>query len=421
MDSNYILYIGNDEETISELSLIESNKLVTFKNALMGYNFLNKEDNLPNAIISEIELPGMNGYKFKKEINNRKSLKNIPFLLLTENFIKDLLYSDSFILNKESVNENESFSLSKLYKRSIKKNLAFGVNDLIQKPIIGSFINVRINFLANFNKTAKTTIISQKSISEDISIKRFKIPIWKRIFDILFVSFALLMLSPLLISVIVLIKTSSKGPVFYSSKRFGGGRIFDFYKFRSMRVGADTVKTNELKAMSQYKDAELISLDKDFVASCRKCADLGYPCSSILYIHGIKICENEYSAIKKSQQKNAFIKIKDDPRITRIGKFIRKYSVDELPQLINILKGDMSIVGNRPIPLNEAESITRDNLVVGPAGLTGLWQVSRRGSDDMSSEERIALDNEYAKTFSFWFDIKLILKTFGAFIQKEDV
>ena len=119
------------------------------------------------------------------------------------------------------------------------------------------------------------------------------------------------------------------------------------------------------------------------------------------------------------------MKFVNDPRITKVGKIIRKYSIDELPQLFNILKGDMSVVGNRPLPLYEAEQLTSDQYIdrfLGPAGLTGLWQVEKRGNDGkLSAEERKLLDIYYAKKYSFWLDIKIIFKTFTAFIQKENV
>ena len=115
----------------------------------------------------------------------------------------------------------------------------------------------------------------------------------------------------------------------------------------------------------------------------------------------------------------------DEQRLTEFGKFLRESSLDELPELLNILKGDMSIVGNRPLPLYEAELLTSDEHIdrfMGPAGLTGLWQVEKRGeAGKLSAEERKQLDITYAKTFSFWLDIKIILKTVTAFIQKENV
>src|SRR5690606_13962771 len=160
------------------------------------------------------------------------------------------------------------------------------------------------------------------------------------------------------IVIALLIKLESKGPIIYKSKRAGTGyRIFDFYKFRSMVVDADKKLQELSKISNQYASEE---------------------------------------SNRKSSEPLAFVKIKNDPRVTKIGNFIRNTSIDELPQLFNVLKGDMSIVGNRPLPLYEAELLT-SNLwamrFVGPAGITGLWQVSKRGKSKMSDEERKELDN----------------------------
>ena len=121
---------------------------------------------------------------------------------------------------------------------------------------------------------------------------------------------------------------------------------------------------------------------------------------------------------------SAFFKIKNDPRITKIGNFIRNSSIDELPQLWNVFIGNMSIVGNRPLPLYEAEKLTTDKYALrfaAPAGITGLWQVEKRGKGDMSEEERLMLDNTYAQNHSMINDLKLIFKTIPALLQKENV
>jgi lipopolysaccharide/colanic/teichoic acid biosynthesis glycosyltransferase len=136
------------------------------------------------------------------------------------------------------------------------------------------------------------------------------------------------------------------------------------------------------------------------------------------------ISEKDFILKQRNKKEQAFIKIKNDPRITKVGRFIRKTSIDELPQLVNVLKGDMSIVGNRPIPLYEAEVLTSDEYstrFMAPAGITGLWQVTKRGKADMSNEERKQLDNTYAENYSFWGDIKLLLRTAKALLQTEDV
>ncbi|HEY9049805.1 MAG TPA: sugar transferase [Ohtaekwangia sp.] len=208
------------------------------------------------------------------------------------------------------------------------------------------------------------------------------IKLWtlKRAFDIIISLGALLCLSPLLIAIAVLIKLESKGSVFYISKRAGAGyKIFNFYKFRSMRMDADK-ELQKLQHLNQYAE--------------------------------------------NSTTDNVFFKLKNDPRVTRIGQFIRNTSLDEIPQLFNVLKGDMSLVGNRPLPLYEAEKLTKDQIAwrfLAPAGITGLWQVTKRGKQEMSPEERIALDMEYAMKNSFWLDMKILLSTVPALLQKEQV
>lgn len=201
----------------------------------------------------------------------------------------------------------------------------------------------------------------------------------KRGLDILLSSVLLLLLSPVLLTIAILIKLEGRGPVFYVSKRAGRHyQIFNFIKFRTMQVGADK------------KIAEL--LDK-----------------------------NQYH---KEEQNPLFFKLKDDPRVTRVGKFLRNTSLDELPQLINVLKGDMSLVGNRPLPLYEAATLTTDEYAarfLAPAGMTGLWQIKKRGQKDMSVEERINLDITYANQASLMYDFWIIANTPRALVQKESV
>jgi len=122
-------------------------------------------------------------------------------------------------------------------------------------------------------------------------------------------------------------------------------------------------------------------------------------------------------------QEAVFVKLKNDPRVTKIGKIIRKGSIDELPQLFNVLKGDMSIVGNRPLPLYEAEMLTKDAWAarfIAPAGLTGLWQTAPGGKVNVSNEDRIQLDIDYANHNSFWTDLKIIAKTLPAMLQQGE-
>lgn len=253
------------------------------------------------------------------------------------------------------------------------------------------------------------------------NIQTFKLPIWKRCFDILFSGMALLILSPLLIVTAIAIRWESKGEIIYKSKRVGSNyQIFDFLKFRSMYTNADK-HLKDFNSLNQYQTNDI---EEDIIWEENPEFDENEE-DIVLVSDDFVISEEAYINKKTQEQENAFVKLENDPRITRVGRIIRKYSIDELPQLINILKGDMSIVGNRPLPLYEAELLTSDEYIdrfMAPAGLTGLWQVEKRGdSGKMSADERKQLDIKYAKTFSFWLDMKIILKTVTAFIQKENV
>jgi len=245
----------------------------------------------------------------------------------------------------------------------------------------------------------------------------YKPSLVKRFFDLIFAGSALILLSPLFVFISLLIRLESKGPALYSSKRVGAGyKVFEFYKFRSMYMNADQ-RLLELKSKNQYqldKEVKRETLPKDIaIGSIKLLSDDGL------------VEEETYRLKKRDTQQKAFFKLNNDPRITKVGRFIRNTSIDELPQLLNVLKGDMSIVGNRPLPLYEAEKLTSDRWIkrfLAPAGLTGLWQVTKRAkTKDMSPSERKQLDVDYAEKNSFFNDIKIILKTLPAMVQHENV
>ena len=278
-----------------------------------------------------------------------------------------------------------------------------------------------IDSLISFQKRRKQQKIKDLQKRGE-NIQTFRLPLWKRYFDILFSGTALLGLSPLLIITAIAIRLESKGAIIYKSKRVGSNyEIFDFLKFRSMYTNADK-HLKDFNSLNQYQAEE--ETTEDIIWG--EMPELSENEDGIVLISDdFVISEEAYINKRSHEQENAFVKLENDPRITRVGRFIRKYSIDELPQLINILKGDMSIVGNRPLPLYEAELLTSDEYIdrfMAPAGLTGLWQVEKRGdSGKMSADERKQLDIKYAKTFSFWIDMRIILKTVTAFIQKENV
>lgn len=261
------------------------------------------------------------------------------------------------------------------------------------------------------------------------SLHLFHLPLWKRTFDILFAGTAVLMLSPLLLATAVAIRLESKGQIIYRSQRVGSNyQIFDFLKFRSMYSNADK-RLKELNALNQY--SQPVEAEPEVASSGESEWNFDSLTGSeeeeamLMISDDCIFTQEDFQKEQNRKKEQTFVKIAHDPRVTRVGRFIRKYSIDELPQLFNILKGDMSIVGNRPLPLYEAEQLTNDAYIdrfMAPAGLTGLWQVEKRGgAGQMSAEERKQLDIRYAHEFSFLMDMKILLRTFTAFIQKEDV
>ena len=247
-----------------------------------------------------------------------------------------------------------------------------------------------------------------------------KTHIAKRLFDLVVTGLLVLCLSPLFIIVMLLIRLESKGPVFYYSYRVGQNyKVFKFYKFRSMKVNADQM-VDQLKHMNQYGEEKTVLKQQKF-----KRSDFLTGLSTDLVVGDDTIYKaSEFEKQRNANADKAFVKFKNDPRITRVGKFIRNTSIDELPQLFNILKGDMSLVGNRPLPLYEAEKLTTNATVgrfLAPAGLTGLWQVTERGKDHMTPESRSKLDIEYAQRHNFWLDLWILMKTPMAALQHENV
>ena len=306
-----------------------------------------------------------------------------------------------------------------------------GINDTLNKDSSVTEINKKIQFI-----TSRENILFDDKASSK-NILHFKIPIWKRTFDIVFSLIALIILSPVFIITAIAIKLESNGPVLFKSKRVGTNyTVFDFLKFRSMFMDSDKRLKELSKTQNQYSDKieEPVVPVGHFDANVDDNTAIGDDLGAEMLISDEEVMlvgddfvvsETSFNKQKNEDINNAFVKIENDPRITKVGHFIRKYSIDELPQLVNILKGDMSVVGNRPLPLYEAEKLTSDDSIdrfMAPAGLTGLWQVEKRGdSGKLSAEERKQLDITYGQTYNFILDMKIIFKTLTAFIQKDDV
>jgi Undecaprenyl-phosphate galactose phosphotransferase WbaP len=194
----------------------------------------------------------------------------------------------------------------------------------------------------------------------------------KRLFDLLVSSVAIVLLLPVFLIIACIIKLDSRGTVFYNHDRFGKeGEKFRLFKFRTMYVDGDQKLVAFLEEHQELKE--------------------------------------EWDRFKKLKS--------HDPRITGVGRFLRRFSLDESPQLFNVFKGDMSIVGPRPYLVREKEDIQQSAAIIFrvKSGITGLWQI--KGRNDLSFESRLKLDEFYVRNWSFLLDITIILKTFGAVIK----
>jgi lipopolysaccharide/colanic/teichoic acid biosynthesis glycosyltransferase len=310
---------------------------------------------------------------------------------------------------------------SSLSKEEGLQYLKCGINDTIPPDADVETLSAKIELII---KRQEQLYVRDRQKSDPE--KRFVLPAWKRCFDVVFATCAIIVLSPVLILTALAVRIESPGPVIYRSKRVGSNyHIFDFFKFRSMYTDADK-HLKDLSEQNQYKaptEGEGLTQARSF--SETDLSDILIDDESALLISDdLIIPEDEFAERQQEVRENPYVKIEKDPRVTHVGRFIRKYSIDELPQLFNILKGDMSVVGNRPLPLYEAEMLTNDDSIdrfMAPAGLTGLWQVEKRGdSGKMSAQERKELDLRYGREFSFAMDMKILLKTCTAFIQKGE-
>ena len=388
------LYLGTDSEFNSPVVFENcSVNFCTCENPFSASLWVSK-NGMPDAVVCERKLSGSNCFGFHdfwvKQFDNDKQ---IPFILLVEEKNQEIL----------------------------AKALARNIDDVYTYAVSPETLISRVLVLQKIKPLTKD--ISKKI---DREFKPYKTPFFKRTFDIVFAGIGLLIISPVLVLFVVAIRLESKGKVYYISKRVGSGyKVFDFYKLRSMYTNSDK-RLKELAYLNQYhkKEENPVELKGNVERSSDEPKN-----SSILIGDDREVLEADYIHAKKEKQETAFVKFENDPRITKVGHIIRKLSIDELPQLINVIKGDMSIVGNRPLPVYEAELLTTDDWTerfYGPAGITGLWQVEARGkTSKMSPDERKSLDNkdsEIAKSpFSFWKDMWIILRTIPAVFQKENV
>ena len=387
-----LVYIGLNEAALERHSKEIEGKKIVFESALEALSHLqevfNTEDTAalykPDAVLCDFHLHEGSAIQLFREFRNNFQLRNLPFIVLAKAFTTE---------------EQETARIA-------------GIDDFFPYTANPRDIYNRISFLKQY----KSSLLSLEP--DAAFFREYELPPAKRFFDMLFAGSVLLLLAPLLILIAFLIKIESRGPVFYISKRAGRGfQVFKFYKFRTMIANAED-QLPFLMHLNVYNTTEVDPWSKP--AKCLHCVLRKEECTEPTVIQERRVCAKNFAIRRRPP---AFVKIENDPRVTKIGKILRKTSLDEIPQLFNVLKGDMSVVGNRPLPLYEAEQLTTDEWAkrfMAPAGITGLWQVKSRGNEVLTEVQRKRLDVEYAGWDSVAKDIKIIFKTIPALLDKKN-
>lgn len=363
-----ILHIAEDPEFLSPI--VNEDYLVQIETIdnLFAVSQWVYQNGMPDAILCESRFPGGNGFKFHDFWVAQFDAENrIPFILL------------------EEVNHQPTGA----------KALDKKIDEVYTKPIDAETLIRRILILRKTKPQPHPAMISEMD-----GFKPYKFTFLKRTFDIVTASIFLLIASPLLLIFAIAIKLETRGTIFYRAKRVGSGfKVFDMFKLRSMYTHSDK-RLKELTHLTEYnKSTSAIKGEKTYQGThSMPLIESGNPITS----HG-------------------------DPRITKVGSLMRKLNIDELPQLFNVIKGDISMVGNRPLPIYEAELLTTDDWndrFYSPAGITGIWKVvSRRKLRSMSHEQRNSLQNKYSQVArhpnSFWNDIWIIIQTIPTLFKKD--
>ena len=341
--SGHFMYIGQFTENFDLISAecFNGTAVPTLTESKSLLSEMSKSGNTPTAVFIDLSVFVKDIQSFIDFVQKDSKLSAIPVILNIRNLTADQL---------------ASFKSKRV------------VDELIDFKVELASIQQKISFL----RRAKESLVDRKgSIKPEFnSYSVYKQShLFKRVMDMLMSFSLLVILLPVFLIIALAVKLETRGPVFYKSYRAGRGyRIFKFYKFRTMKVGAERM-INSIAHLNKYNN----------------------------FGHA-----------------PVFFKVDNDPRITRVGQFLRNSGLDELPQLLNVLIGDMSIVGNRPLPLYEASSLTSNEWAErfsAPSGITGLWQVSCRKSESFTCYDRIIMDIEYSKHNNVLMDLGIMLKT----------
>jgi lipopolysaccharide/colanic/teichoic acid biosynthesis glycosyltransferase len=337
-----------------------------------------------SGLALDLDLP-VNGYDQAMKIAELSMYGQLP---LPDAVLVDIPYDRaqlvSFVVSIKSLSRfssipivyNSKYLSAEQASTLCEKEL---IDDAMAMDANMDHIHAKVSLLKKVKNHPPTPHLEREDdLVEDFSLTYQK-EYMKRFIDIVMSSCLLIIAFPLMLLISIAIKLDTGGSVFYTSLRAGKRyQVFKLFKFRTMVADAD-----------------------------RLIDTVGHL--------------NQYDGGVDGHVK--FLKIINDPRITKVGRFLRKTSLDELPQLFNVLIGDMSLVGNRPLPLYEASTLTTNAHIprfMAPAGITGLWQVTKRGHQQMSVTDRINLDILYAKRRSLILDFKILLLTPLALFQEAD-
>lgn len=332
------------------LHLIQDYITKTYKWGVHRVAIITGDDTVGKLLLDTLNTKAGFSYQIV-EVQNKLDLKNLRHLILTKQ-IDEVILADTNLDQEKLIKVNylcEEYKIDFQYVPNI-----FDIYTQVEVKNLSGVLLFRVK---------RTTLEGWGSI-------------YKRLFDIVVSSIAIIILSPIYILTIIAIKLDSPGPILYKNRRVGvGKKLFDVYKFRSMYQDMCTDESN----------AASIELEQKLLAD-------------------------------KNTKSGPLYKIKDNPRVTRLGKFIRKTSIDELPQFFNVLQGTMSLVGPRPHQPREVDKYKQHHkkvLTIKP-GITGMAQVN--GRSDLSFEEEVLYDTFYIENWSIWLDIIIILKTPWAMI-----
>lgn len=336
-------YIGQNEDNLERLNSECKKGLaaLSLDTARLSLSEMSKSGDCPSVIFIDLISNEAEIRSFISFINKDDNLSRVPIILNLRSLNSDQLL---FFKRNRLVDELMDF---KVELASLQDKISF-----LQKVKAGIWEKGN-----NIKPENKASGVYNNSL------------FFKRTLDILISAIMLVVLFPLFLIIALAIKMETRGPVFYNSYRAGRGyKIFKFYKFRTMKVGAERML--------------------DSIAHLNKYNNFGHA--------------------------PLFFKVDNDPRITRIGQLLRNTGFDEFPQLFNVLMGDMSIVGNRPLPLYEASALTNNEWAerfVAPSGITGLWQVTSYKKQSFTCFDRINMDILYARNNSFVKDLSIMIST----------